>query len=617
MQLFKLFAILALLMTRLRNYCIKICCIIFFLPGILPSVIAQEPEKLGLVPDKWAAILSAGSLNETISLGSLYEQLMAGDSLRAFRFLDSIENSANAKGFKFKAYFSMVKADFIYDKFAGYDKYKDRRAPALQPIKEQLIKLYEEALQAAYHTEEDLLIAWVNFYSARRIRHFGETAWAVMYSKNGVDLFEKINYPLEPPVYTDLSELLYRVKEYDDAIVYGKKGIAAWKKMNYEKEYEHPYKFRVRALNAIGSSFFQKKQYDSAAVYYRKALQMAAEKKDTLLTGKTAANIGRILFTKNNYDSAWLLFAADYKNNKQERIYNEAAHAAQWMAKASLAKGNQVAALSEAREAVHLLSLWPNDSYLRDTYYSLMQIFKATGNYDSAFYYSNRYRTLHDEIEKEVATSSLAVSKARLNAEVSRYNIQRIQKEKQEQLFIRNSLMAAIIALFLIIVLVINRGRLKHKMAVEKAEKEKMLMEQEIQAAREQMRIFTTKAIEKTNLIEKLELQIKDSHATTEQAAILAELMQHTILTEEDWIQFKTLFEKIEPFFFQKLKENAADLTLAEQRMAVLTRLQLTSKQMAAMLGISVDSVHKTRQRLRQRLQLGNDTNLDEYIAGV
>ena len=79
----------------------------------------------------------------------------------------------------------------------------------------------------------------------------------------------------------------------------------------------------------------------------------------------------------------------------------------------------------------------------------------------------------------------------------------------------------------------------------------------------------------------------------------------------------KTLFEKIHPLFFQQLKQKAADITLAEQRMAALTRLQLTSKQMAAMLGISVDSVHKTRQRLRQRLQLSNDINLDEYIAAV
>ena len=51
--------------------------------------------------------------------------------------------------------------------------------------------------------------------------------------------------------------------------------------------------------------------------------------------------------------------------------------------------------------------------------------------------------------------------------------------------------------------------------------------------------------------------------------------------------------------------------------MAALTRLQLTSKQMASMLGISVDSVHKTRQRLRQRLQLGSDINLEEYVSNI
>lgn len=51
--------------------------------------------------------------------------------------------------------------------------------------------------------------------------------------------------------------------------------------------------------------------------------------------------------------------------------------------------------------------------------------------------------------------------------------------------------------------------------------------------------------------------------------------------------------------------------------MAALTRLYLTTKQIASMLGISVDSVHKSRQRLRQRFQVGVDTNLDELVAAL
>ena len=51
--------------------------------------------------------------------------------------------------------------------------------------------------------------------------------------------------------------------------------------------------------------------------------------------------------------------------------------------------------------------------------------------------------------------------------------------------------------------------------------------------------------------------------------------------------------------------------------MAALTRLQLTPKQMASMLGISVNSVHKTRQRLRQRLRIDPESSLEEIMINI
>ncbi|MBX9784372.1 MAG: tetratricopeptide repeat protein [Chitinophagaceae bacterium] len=591
--------------------------IILFALLAATCITTTAQKKLGLDAEQWAMLLSANKQNEVNSLGSLTQQLVKADSARAFQFLDSLETSKHAKGYYFRMYFSMVKADFLYARFGSYDKYKDRSSPELKPLKEQLEKLYTDALDAAYHTEADLYIGWVNFYSARKMLHFGETSWAVMHSKNGVDLFEKIKYPVEPPVYTELADLLYRVREYDESIVYAKKGIEAWKQLNYEKEYETPYKFRVKALNTIGNSFYQKKLNDSAIVYFSKALLAATGNKDSLLTGEVLGNIGRIVYAQNNFDSALKLFQTDYQRNKNNNINNEAADAAVWIAKTKLSKGNSAVALTEVKEALRLLQLWPNAPYLRDAYFTLAQIYRAMRKYDSAFYYTDHYRVLNDSIEKEVATSSLAISKARLNDEVSRYNIEKINKEKREQIFTRNIIIAGIVVLSLIALLIINRGRLKHKMAVEKSEQEKRLMEQEIHSAKEQMQIFTGSIIEKTNLIEKLELQIKDRQATEEQASIMEDLMQHTILTEEDWMKFKNLFEKIYPFFFQQLKEKAPDITIAEQRMASLTRLQLTTRQMASMLGISPDSVHKTRQRLRQRLGISNETNLEEYLGTV
>lgn len=55
-----------------------------------------------------------------------------------------------------------------------------------------------------------------------------------------------------------------------------------------------------------------------------------------------------------------------------------------------------------------------------------------------------------------------------------------------------------------------------------------------------------------------------------------------TILTEQEWNIFKELFEKTYPMFFQRLKTKSPRITVAEQRNAALTRLQLSTKQMAS-----------------------------------
>ena len=80
-------------------------------------------------------------------------------------------------------------------------------------------------------------------------------------------------------------------------------------------------------------------------------------------------------------------------------------------------------------------------------------------------------------------------------------------------------------------------------------------MEQEVASARAQLKMFTENIVEKTALIEKLELQAKGKESDSEQHAIIAELSRQTILTEEDWTTFKSLFEKIHPAFFLRLKE--------------------------------------------------------------
>ena len=569
-------------------------------------------QATDLDPEKWAIELNQKGQRGNDSLKNITATLQRIDSVKAFQFLDELQKKGTSKGDRFRVRFKCLKASTIYYWLAYYDFYQYRKPLDGQMVKKEIMQLYSSAIDLAYRSEDDYLVAYATSSYASVINILGETGLAVMYAKSGVDLYEKLGIPVQPQGYQYLAELLYRVREYDECIRYAKKAVAAWRQSPDEFK-----QFTVSCLNTVALGYHRQKIHDSAFIYYHQALQLAQQIKDTVWVGIVSGNMGQIFYAEGRYDTAYKLLTMDYNASKAKGFYDNAANSLQWAARTDLALGRKTTALEKIREAFQLLKMWPDGNYLRNSYYTATQIFREMGNYDSAFHYNNLWSAINDSLEKVVATSSLAISKAKLNDETSRYNIQNLNKEKRSQLILRNIIIAAIIVLAFIVVLTVNRQRLKEKLKTEKAEQEKIRMQQEVASAKEQLKMFTENIVEKTNLIEKLESQVKGKEISSEQHLLISELSHQTILTEEDWNQFKSLFEKIYPAFFISLKEKFPDITLAEQRMAALTRLQLTPKQMASMLGISVDSVHKTRQRLRQRLRINPEKSLEETMISI
>jgi DNA-binding CsgD family transcriptional regulator len=136
----------------------------------------------------------------------------------------------------------------------------------------------------------------------------------------------------------------------------------------------------------------------------------------------------------------------------------------------------------------------------------------------------------------------------------------------------------------------------------------------EIALAKEQLNFFTESLREKTKMIEDLQSRSIEKEHHREQIEQMQELTTYTILTDEDWEKFKNLFTKVYPGFFIDLKQHVPDITLAEQRMAALIKLGIPNKDAAFMLGISHNSIYKTRQRLRQRLGIEKDDEMDTFF---
>ena len=83
---------------------------------------------------------------------------------------------------------------------------------------------------------------------------------------------------------------------------------------------------------------------------------------------------------------------------------------------------------------------------------------------------------------------------------------------------------------------------------------------------------------------------------------------------DQDWENFKIMFEQVHEGFFVRLKASYPDLGNAELKLCALLRLNLNLKESSQILGISSDSVKTARSRLRKKLQLSQEDNLVDFM---
>ncbi|MCM5663046.1 helix-turn-helix and ligand-binding sensor domain-containing protein [Galbibacter mesophilus] len=85
-----------------------------------------------------------------------------------------------------------------------------------------------------------------------------------------------------------------------------------------------------------------------------------------------------------------------------------------------------------------------------------------------------------------------------------------------------------------------------------------------------------------------------------------------------DWEVFESNFNEIHDSFFKSLvKQHPEKLTPKDLKLCAYLKMNLSSKEIAPLMGISVRGVEIHRYRLRKKLELSSEQNLNEYLMGV
>ncbi|HKK63048.1 MAG TPA: hypothetical protein VJ951_10815, partial [Bacteroidales bacterium] len=89
------------------------------------------------------------------------------------------------------------------------------------------------------------------------------------------------------------------------------------------------------------------------------------------------------------------------------------------------------------------------------------------------------------------------------------------------------------------------------------------------------------------------------------------------INNEKNWRVFDRYFDEVHQEFLERLKQKHPDLSPKELRLSAYLRMNISTKEIAPLMNISIRGVEISRYRLRKKLDLDREENLTQYLMDI
>lgn len=389
----------------------------------------------------------------------------------------------------------------------------------------------------------------------------------------------------------------------------------------------------LQILNTMGMAYRNSQKPDSALAFFLKTLEVADSAKDYAWVGIASINIAKYHISKGNFDKALPYAKARYTYSiiKDIRLTEgDSCEALIVLAQIDVHKGKLNEALDKLGRVQN--SLMPssfmngwnrNFDLWRDMYRLLSKIYFSKSDFKKAY----TFNTLAMAYQDSILQVRRQVQSQKVHTEVEAEKQMNLLKEVEQQTSLSiqsRSFSLILLALTgLLLFILYNRQRIKSKTDAELYQNREKLLVLEKQQAEEQLSTYLDTLQEKNKLIEGFgsELEhLKSLPNTRERLQMIdtiSTLRETTIITEEDWVKFKYLFDKAHKGFFVRVRQKYPDITQAEMRLLALTKLNLSTKDKANMLGISPASIRKTGYRFLKKISSDGDADLNEIVASI
>ena len=444
-------------------------------------------------------------------------------------------------------------------------------------------------------------------------------------------LYNKSDYKKENAEnLNQLGLVYYNIRQPDLALKKHEQALALYEQLQNPKGIAYTY-------GCIGHSYEKKQQYPKALEYQEKALRYYQEVNDLRGTATILENIGSIYEDLENYALARDYFLKALHLNEQTRDSLSMIINLNNLGDGYRKTQQHALAIRHSGQALELATRLNDQYQVVSAYKDLSKAFNQSGQYQEAYDNLEKGRNLYEEMYGQETQRQLTLLQTLFELERKNNDIKVLEASEQLNQVIKIALVSGIALLVLLAFAIISRQRLKisqDRQLIDRKESQQQLMQVELENAHlhekqlqdelenkaKSLTAHTLHVISKNKMLEDLrtklsEVSSEDARDYRKKITGLIRLIDHNFLQDRDWDDFRTIFQQVHQTFFDQLQTVSPELTPADTRLAALIRLNLPSKDIATILGISQDSLRISRYRLRKKLGLVRGDSLTRFIT--
>lgn len=386
--------------------------------------------------------------------------------------------------------------------------------------------------------------------------------------------------------------------EDNSAITYYKKS------MQYMK---NPSSESAGVLNAIGNCYFKSNDLSNAMHFFDQSEAMALKVGDSVRYAKILGDKALVYEKKGNLKDAVSFLKQDISYSQKFKIDKNEMYSSILLAKILLK-------LHDKTEAEKILdkagSIAASKSYYRSSLKEVIELKLSIlngKNPEKELLLRRQLKVIEEYLLNTNGNTVLQRSYWLIQKKKYEYNTEKIrleleEGEKTKKIII--TILILIISASLITYISLNK-KLKRKRL--KIENDRQFFQQKLNDASSNIETYTEYLKNKNKQISILENkleEIKNSASTQleEEKLKLQETLNSHLMTDENWNTFKREFIKQHGDFYNTVIENFPELKESNLKIIMLQKLDLSNYEMADLLGVTIDAIKKSKQRLKKKL---------------